>query len=192
MIDATCNAGYLLLGDFKTLSMSQRFVEVARKASERCRPHDEGKSEISDFLSVGHLGPVLQGFGCDLRLQKVKKIRPYGHRDSAKVRFNLLFDMRIHGHIYLARFYEAGVVDHLVVINSRQWPGLIYDSCDQYTLILSSSPLFQCGAPDANKMKITQLYEVIRNRGSGEKTKHLKQQLLTMPRGVKRQRSNES
>ena len=67
MLDATYNAGYLLQGDYKALSMSQRFVEVARRASQRCRPHDKGKLEISDFLSVGHLGPVLQGFGSDMQ-----------------------------------------------------------------------------------------------------------------------------
>ncbi len=153
VIDAACNAGYLLLGDPKALSMSQRFVEVARRASQRCHPQDEGKSEVSDFSSAGHLGPVLQGFGGDLRLQKVKNISPHGHGEAADVRFNWLFDTRIHGQIYLARLYEAGMVDHLIVVDSRQWLGHIYDSCDPYPLILSSSSLFKCGRPDANKMK---------------------------------------
>ncbi len=39
-----------------------------------------------------------------------------------------------------------------------------------------------------SKLKITQLYEVIRNRRSEEKPKNLKRKLLSMPRGVKRQR----
>ncbi len=62
--------------------MSQRFVEVARSASQHRRPHDDGKSGISEFLSVGHLGSVLQGFGGDLRLQKVKNIPSYGHPEA--------------------------------------------------------------------------------------------------------------
>ncbi len=41
-------------------------------------------------------------------------------------------------------------------------------------------------------MKITQLYEVIRNLHSGEKPRNLRRQLLAMPRGVKHQRGNES
>ncbi len=36
VIESACNAGYLLLGDSKALYMSQRFVEVARRASKRC------------------------------------------------------------------------------------------------------------------------------------------------------------
>ena len=59
VIDAACNAIYLLLGDSKASYLSSRFVEVARRASLRLRPHDEGKPEIGDFTSVGHLGPVL-------------------------------------------------------------------------------------------------------------------------------------
>ena len=110
--------------------MSESFTEVAWRASQRCRLHDELKTEISDFLSAGPLGPVLQGFGGDLRLQKMKNISPHSYREAAVVRFNWLFDKRIHRHIYLARLHKAGEVDHLVVIDSRQWPSLIYDSCD--------------------------------------------------------------
>ncbi len=68
---------------------------------------------------MGHLGPVLQELGGDLRLQKVKSIPPHGHREAAEIRFNWLFEKRIHDHIYLVRLYEAGLVDHLVVIDSH-------------------------------------------------------------------------
>ena len=108
-----------------------------------------------------------------------------GHHESAHVRLNWLLDMQIHGHVYIARLYEASIVDNLVVIDSSRWPSLFYDSCDPYSLILSSSSLFQCGVPDANKVKIIQLYEVIRNRRSGEKPRDLKRKLLSMPRGAK-------
>ncbi len=84
------------------------------------------------------------------------------------------------------------MVDHLVVLDSRRWPGLIYDSCDPHPLILSSQSLFHCGGPDVVNLKIIQLYEVIRARRAGEKPKNLKRQLLSMPRGVKRQRNGEN
>ncbi len=87
---------------------------------------------------------------------------------------------------FILRLYEAGIVDHRVLIDSRQWPSLIYESRDSYPLILSSYSLFQCDCPDADKVKITQLFEVIRNRRSGEKPKNLERQLPSMPRGVKR------
>ena len=155
IIDYTSNAGYLLHVESKALRMSSRFSEVAWRASQRCRPHNESKPEISDFISVGHVGPVLQGFGGDLRLQKLESIPPHGHHDSPDVLFNWLFENRIHGHVYLARLYEAGVVDHLVVIDYRRWPSLIYDSCDPYLLVLSSTSLFQRSGPDAEKVIIT-------------------------------------
>ncbi len=68
--------------------MSIHFSEVAWRASQRCRPHDEGKTEKSDFTSVGHHEPVFQGLGGDSDLKKVKNLPPHGHRESAHVRFN--------------------------------------------------------------------------------------------------------
>ena len=108
-----------------------------------------------------------------------------GHREFAHVRLNLLFDIQIHGHVYIARLYEASIVDNLVVIDSSRWPSPFYDSFDPYPLIPSSYSLFQCGVPDADKEKIFQLYEVIRNRRSGEKPRDLKRKLLSIPRGAK-------
>ncbi len=141
IIDAACNVAYLLLGEAKAVSMSYRFGEDTWRAWQRARPHDEGKAEIGDFTSVGSLGPVFQGLGGDLSLKKVKNIPPHRNHESCDVTFNWLFEKRIHGRIYFARLYEAGVVEHLVVIDSRRWPSLIYDSCDPYPLILPSSSL---------------------------------------------------
>ncbi len=59
IIDAACNVGYLLLSESNAASMSNRFSEFTWRASQRLRPHDEGKAGISDFISVGHLGLVL-------------------------------------------------------------------------------------------------------------------------------------
>ncbi len=63
VIDAACNAMYLLPRDSKVSYLSSRFVESARRVSQRLRSHDEGKPEIGDFTSVSHLGLVLQGLG---------------------------------------------------------------------------------------------------------------------------------
>ncbi len=111
-------------------------------------------------------------------LKKLKNLPTYGHPESAHVRFDWLFNKRVHGHVYIARLYEAGIVNYRVVIDSRRCPRLICDSCDPYPLILYSSSLFQCGGPDADKVQIIQLYKVIHNRRSGEKTKDLKRKLL--------------
>ncbi len=65
---------YLLLGDSKASSISTQFREVAWRASQRLRPHDEGKAEIWNFLGVGPYGPELQGLCGDLSIKKVTKI----------------------------------------------------------------------------------------------------------------------
>ncbi len=44
VVDAACNAGFLLLGKSRVLSMSIRFSEVAWRASQRCHLYDEGKA----------------------------------------------------------------------------------------------------------------------------------------------------
>ncbi len=88
VVDGVCNAGLLFLGDSRALSVNIRFSEVAWRASQRCRPHDEGKAEISDFTSVGHLEHVFQGLGGDLYLKKVKNLPPHGHREPAHAQFN--------------------------------------------------------------------------------------------------------
>ena len=61
VVDAACNASFLLPCESRALSMSSRFSEAAWRELQRCRSHNEKKAEISDFTSVGHLGPVFQG-----------------------------------------------------------------------------------------------------------------------------------
>ncbi len=115
---------------------------VALRASQGLRPFNEGKAEIIDFTSIGHLGPLFQGIGGDLSIKKVKNLALHGHREPPHERFNWLFSKRRQGRLYIARLYEAGIVDHLVLIDSGQWPSLIYDPCDLYRMILSSYSLF--------------------------------------------------
>ncbi len=129
-MDAVCNAAFLLLGEEKAASINKHFMEAARRASQRLRPFDEGKAEIIDFTCIGHLGPVFQVLGGDLSIKKVKNLTPHGHRELSSESLNWLFNKLIHGHLYIARLYEAGVVDHLVFIDSSQCPSLIYGSCD--------------------------------------------------------------
>ncbi len=130
VVDAACSAAYLLLGEEKATFMNNHFMGVALRASQRLRPFNEGKAEIIDFTSIGHLGPVFQGLGGNFSVKKVKNLALHGRREPPHERFNWLFSKRIHGHLYIDRLYEAGVVDHLVLIDYRQWPSLIYDSYD--------------------------------------------------------------
>ncbi len=96
--------------------------------------HDDGNPEISGFTTVGRLGLFLQGLGGDLSLKKVKNLPNHYKNESVDTGFNWLGDKRIHGRVQLARLYQACIVDHLIVIDSKHWLSLIYDSCDPYPL----------------------------------------------------------
>lgn len=50
--------------------------------------------------------------------------------------------------------------------------------------MLSFTALFQCGGPDAEKVKVTLLYEVICHWRSVEIPSTLKRKLLSTPRGL--------
>ena len=74
----------------------------------------------------------------------------HGHLQSIACRFNWLFEKKYYGRIFVARLFEAHVVDHVIAIDSRRWPSLIYDTSDLYPITLSSSALFRCaGLRDA-------------------------------------------
>ncbi len=88
VVGAACNVAFLLLVDTKTLSVFSRFTEGARRASQRARPDSKDRLEISDFTSVGHLGPVSQELGGELSIKMVKILPPHGHREPPKVRFD--------------------------------------------------------------------------------------------------------
>ncbi len=103
VVDAACNVTFLLLGGAKAWCMSSTFTETAQRASQRARPHSKDRPEISDLLSVGHLRPVFQELGGELSMKKVKYLPPHGHREPPQVRFDWLFERRIHGHNYFAR-----------------------------------------------------------------------------------------
>ncbi len=127
IIETGCRTINLLLCDYKLSYLSNRFVEFSWRASLLLRPHDECKAEIRDLASLRRLRTVLQGLEVKFFNRKVKIFTPHGHRELSNIRINWLFERRILRRIYFARLYEAGVVDHQIVICYRQWPSLVYD-----------------------------------------------------------------
>ena len=106
----------------------------------------------------------------------------HGHLQLAACRFNWLFEKEYHGRIFIARLFEAHIVDHVIVIDSRRWSSLIYDSSDLYPIMLSSSALFYCAGPGAKKVKIVDLYEVHRYQRKYEASDGFKHKHLDLPR----------
>ena len=106
----------------------------------------------------------------------------HGNLQSAACRFNWLFEKEHYGRIFIARLFEAHISDHVVVIDSRQWPSLIYDSSDLYPIMLCSSALFHCAGPGAKKVKIVDLYKVHRYQRKYEASDEFKQKHLDLPR----------
>ena len=103
----------------------------------------------------------------------------HGDLQSTACRFNWLFEKKYYGHVFIARLFEAHVVDHVIVIDSRRWHSLIYDSSDLYPIKLSSRALFHCAGPGANKVKIVDLYEVFRHQQKHEIGDEFEQEFLT-------------
>ena len=75
----------------------------------------------------------------------------------------------------MARLFESNIVDHMVLIDSIRWPSPIYDSSDLYPMMVSLSALFHCAGPGANKVKIVDLYEVLRHQRKYETSNKVKQ-----------------
>ena len=107
----------------------------------------------------------------------------HGHLKSIACRFNWLFEKKYYDRIFIARLFEDHIVVHVTVIDSRRCPSLIYDSSDLYPITLSSSSLFHCTGPGANKVKIVDLYELFRHEQKYEIRDEFEQELLTLPRG---------
>lgn len=89
----------------------------------------------------------------------------------------------------LVRLAEPSIVEHVVSVDYRQWPGLIYDSADPYPLYLSSISLYHCGGPDDLKLRVTHMYEIIRYRRRKEDTGPLTRKMFALQKGDKRSRS---
>ena len=63
VIHAACHAMLLLLGELSDASEVSRLHRSIRLASSPCRPHTEGRPEVSDLLQLVHLGPIFQNAG---------------------------------------------------------------------------------------------------------------------------------
>ena len=124
---------FLLLGERSAAYEISRLHRNVRLASARCRPHTEGRPEVSDLLKLGNLKPIFQNAGGHLSIRKMI-IPRQGHLQWIAFRFNWLFEKKYYGRIFIARLFEAHIVDDVIVIESRRWPGLIYDSSDLYSI----------------------------------------------------------
>ena len=190
MINALGNLFFIFLREDRASELFNRLPQCIASASRRHRPHTDGKLEISDLMKLGHLRPILQDAGRYLGLHKLS-VPPHGHKEDPHSRFNWLFEKSYYGKVIIVRLFEAGVVDHVVVIDSRRWPSFIYDPCDPFPILCSSLTLFYCGGPDACKVKVRELYEVFRHPRSRENPEVVKYDLLQMPRGSIKRRSTE-
>ena len=132
---------FLLVGERSAAYEVIRLRRSITLASARCRPHTEGCPEVSDLLKLGHLGPIFQYAGGHLGIRRMIITR-HGHLQSIAYRFNWLFEKKYYGRIFVAHLFEAHVVDHVIVIDSRRWPSLIYDPSDLYPITLSAPALF--------------------------------------------------
>ena len=127
LIHAAFNVMLLLLGERSAAHEVSRLHRSISLASAPCRPCTEGLPEVRDILKLGHLRPVFQNAGGHLGIKKMI-IPHHGHLQSISCRFNWLFEKEYYGRIFIARLFEAHVVDHVIVIDCRRWPSLIYDS----------------------------------------------------------------
>ena len=182
VIHASCNVIFLLLNERSDAYEVIRLHRSITLASARCRPHTERRPEVSDIPMLGHLGPISLNAGGHLGIRKMI-IPRHGHLQSIACCFNWLFEKKYYGHIFIAPLFEAQVGDHVIVIDSRRWSSLIYDSSDLSPITLSSPDLFHCAGPGANKFKIFDLYEVFRHQRKHEISDEFEQELLTLPRG---------
>lgn len=189
LVDALLNASFLLLGDQKSREYSEKFILCLLSASRRCRPHNEGKIEVSDLINLGHIGPIFQELGGDLGVRRVRNIPAHDHLQHPRIRFNWIFNKELYRRLYVLRLNEPGIVDHVVIVDCRQWPSLIYDSADLYPVSFSSISLFFCAGPDASKVKVSNMYEIFRHQRRGEDKISTKRISTAMPRGSKRSRS---
>ena len=110
-------------------------------------------------------------------------IPPHGYHRTIDCRFNWLFEKKCYGRTFLAHLFETHIVDHVIVIDSRRWLSLMYDFSDLYRIMLSSQALFHCTGPGANKVKIVDLYEVLRYQRKYETSNGTKREIIPLPRG---------
>ena len=81
---------------------------------------------------------------------------------SSACRFNWVFKKGCYKRIAIVRLFEAHIVDHFIVVDSRLSPNLTNDSSEFYPMVLYSSARFHCIDPRAEEVRIVDLHEVLR------------------------------
>ena len=178
VIYAACNVICLL---FSENSLSYEVNPLHRSitlATAHRRPQIEGRLEVSNLLKLDNLGPVFQNAGGLIGIRKMT-ISRQGALQSTACLSNWLFEKEQYGRIIIARLFESPNVDKVLVIDSRWWPRLMYDSSDLYLITLSPSALFQCARPWTYKVRIVDLYEVFRHQSKYEAGDEVKRELLS-------------
>ena len=121
MINALGNLFFIFLGEDKASELFNRLLpQCIASASQRHRRHTDGKLEVSGLMKLGHLGYILQDAGGYLGLRKLS-VPLQGHKENPDSRFNRLFEKYYYGRVVIVRLFEAGVVDHVVAIDSPRW-----------------------------------------------------------------------
>ena len=63
--------------------------------------------------------------------------------------------------VYLVRMKQTHVCDHVIVIDARKWPRLIFDSAERFPLMLSKTSILLCGGEDSTLTYILEAYKVV-------------------------------
>ena len=63
VVHAACNVMFLLIGERSAVYEISQLDRSIPLAYSRCRPHTEGRPDVSDLLNLGHLGTVFQSAG---------------------------------------------------------------------------------------------------------------------------------
>ena len=132
---------FLLLGERSAAHEVSRLHGSIKLSSARCRPHIEGLPKVRNVSKVGHLGSIFPNPRGHLGIRKMI-IPRHGYLQSIACRFDWLFEKKHYGRIFIGRLFEAHIVDHEKVIDSRRWTSLIYDFSILYPITLSSLAFF--------------------------------------------------
>ncbi len=119
MTNAVGNAFFLFLGEGEATQLFNRIPEFIRSSSSGSRSAFAGHVLLSDLLRIGHLSLIFQAAGGYIGLKKMR-LPGHGHKEEPSIRFDWLFEKAYYGRVYIIRLYEAGIVDHVVLLDSRR------------------------------------------------------------------------
>ena len=172
-IEATLNAISLLLGNETAQQCQYRIKDAVTSASNRVKRKKPGAALISDFQSIGEIGSVLQELKIGLSIEKVKMGSKYQCKSKMDFILKLYNKTAING-VFLVRLKQTHVCDHVVVIDARKWPRLIFDSAEKFPLLLSPTSVLLCGGEDFKCVFISEVYRVV-VQPKGKRSRKVKQ-----------------